>query len=50
VLTAAAIRRKQELGEFMADNDNPRDPGATQLGRHRCQTFPLFEQRGRRTL
>jgi hypothetical protein len=31
-LTAAAIRRKQEPGEFMADNDNPRDPAQLSLG------------------
>jgi len=32
ILTAAAIRRKQEPGEFMADNDNPRDPAQLSLG------------------
>jgi hypothetical protein len=31
-LTAAWIRRKQEPGEFMADNDNPRDPAQMSLG------------------
>jgi hypothetical protein len=31
-LTAAAIRRKQEPGESMGDNDNPRDPAQLSLG------------------